>query len=326
MATARQTLLLSVLAALFAVDLAACADEHDAGPPAAGPPPSEDGGHGPDASADANAASDGGHTDAGPAPVILSTTPTEGARIYPRRVGEQSPETTSIEVLFSEPMDTSRSTVALATVFETRTLAAAWSEDGRTMTVTVPREPLSGAKPSYYRYGAGHRLDLRDLRSAAGALVDPSSGPTLDGVLDFQTLPEDFDLEHACGHANEALFATYGLAQDAMPRPLVDRGHKRYRLVFPQGTSEGEARIDHVLEASPPLSHATYRLYVDRNVRMTVTRLSDGAEMRSSVEPTPDACDGIRYMARAELYEGDAYHVFFLGDGVSTYFDAIVEW
>jgi hypothetical protein len=101
-------------------------------------------------------------------PFVVFTTPVEGAADVSTRTG-------AIEILFSEAMDTARTTVDLVSG-TTATLSGTWNAAGTRLTV-----------PAALVARAAYTIDLTGFQDATGNALDATHAYLGDGSLSFQT-------------------------------------------------------------------------------------------------------------------------------------------
>ncbi|ADO68818.1 Ig-like domain-containing protein [Stigmatella aurantiaca] len=320
-----------LLVACCALSLSAGCGDDEPGTPS---PPGQDGGP-PDAGGAPDAGSpdggDGGAPDAGPGdaggPWVLSSVPAEGStdlypvEVYYRTTGQKGlAERKVLTVTFNVPMDTSITQTMLYDKTdphaEPRPVEGTWSVDAKTLTLTV-LQPEEGG-PVLYGENA-YAVDLRGFQDAEGHSLDAAHAGLGDGRLDFQTAPNDELLNHACGHT--LADATAAVSASATPTgtlPRTDVTHKYYEVTVPSdgGAPSGHTRLRLLPEAS-------YLLFLDVQVSVSLSQLASGTPVDSALEQTPPACAGITSRVRFTTPGDDAdLRAHFMG---ASKFHAILE-
>ncbi|WP_084736291.1 hypothetical protein [Cystobacter ferrugineus] len=268
----------------------------------------------------------------GPArPFVTSASVDEGARdVYPLELFddvEAGPRPLTMRKRFSVTFNTAMKTaVATVTLLDRsgadvppRPLTGTWSDDARTLHVTVP-EPAGVVPP--LEEETAYALDLTALRGAeADAPLDPAVFLG-DGALDFTTSARDWDLEHACFHAlrNEprVVEAAAHLPEQGFPPP-TDRGHARYRVKLPDAP-QGYTEL-----VSRPSGDEDIVLYLDQGLVVGAVDAETNAELTVETRPAPPACTGISHVASFPVQGGErGYYLRFTGTPAST-FDFVLE-
>jgi hypothetical protein len=228
-----------------------------------------------------------------------------------------------LTVTFSGPMAPSPAQVTLSnrtdTSVEPRSLTGQWSEDHRTLTVTIPA-PEEGGPP--LEASSSYVVDLTKLKDAAGNPLD--GAPVLgDGKLDFTTGARESLLEHACTHAlvntPEALNAA--ATPFAFP-PTTDEGHKRYRLTLPGGDGSFQGYSEFI---SAPDGDETVTLFLNRRVPLAVRNDTESADVPVELLATEPACAGITHRARFGVTAGDMFYQLHYGPTDLATFEFVLE-
>lgn len=227
-------------------------------------------------------------------PHVTASSPAEGdTGVLPVQRFKQDAKTTGLQrlvtVSFSEPMDRQQAQVSLVDVdtpaTAPRALTGTWSEDGRSLSVTIPR-PQADLPP--LEEDRHYALDLTSLRDVSGNALDAAHEGLKDGRLDFTTGKRDRNLEHACAHA--LLDTPIALTAGASPTaayPAADTSHKAYALTLPaKGTSFlGYTEVVSAERDEPIV------MYLDREVAVTVHDVTETETViPSSLTPAPDVC------------------------------------
>lgn len=264
----------------------------------------------------------GGSTSGGPR--VLSSDPAEGWTTYAvEMLVKESVNRKLLVVTFSEEMDVTTATLPLRSLKDTRDVPLVWSNDGTTATVDVPLRTFDTPALRPLAYDASYRLDLTGLRSRAGAPLDTTAAPLGDGVLDFETFPEDRLLEHTCGHINDQVELTSGLSAAANGLPAIGIPHERYLLLFPPGAASGYAYM-----APPsvvPFDTWEYTAFLTEDVKLDVTERETGQPVAVTGYPVPHVCSGLRFARRFLASEKPStvmepgYDLVLSGEGFSSF-------
>ncbi|MFP2896747.1 Ig-like domain-containing protein [Corallococcus sp. 4LFB] len=279
-------------------------------------------------STDAGTGTDAGTPDAGTptsTATVTSSQPTEGeSDVYPLEMyldaSGQTPVISFRKVLtltFSEPMDPSAAQVTLhdrtdATV-PARVLTGAWSEDARTLTVTVPRTEES-TRP--LEVSTHYALSLEALKDAAGLALP-------DTALDFTTGERDPALEHACTHTlvNTPEAVTAGRTPFDFP-PDTHTGHARYDVTLRSGEA-GFGGYTGFISDPENAEHVT--LYLNQEVPTKVTNDTAGTDVASVLAPARFICAGITHTVTFTSEPGDQLHLLQFGPVDSEHIQFVLE-
>ncbi len=311
-----------------ALALTGCADDDPIVTPDAGTRTDA----GTDAGTDADAGTD---TDAGtPSPVtVTASQPAEGETdVYPLEMyldaSGQTPVIAFRKVLtltFSEPMDPSTSQVTLRdrtdTTAPARVLTGTWSEDARTLTVTVPRTEES-TRP--LEVSTRYALALDALRDTAGlALSSGTVGLGGDTALDFTTGERDPELEHACTHTlvNTPEAVTAGRTPFDFP-PDTNTGHTRYDVAL-RTVEGGFGGYTGFISDPENAEHVT--LYFNQEVPTKVTNDTTGTDVASVLAPARFICAGITHTATFAAEPGDQIYLFQFGPVAAEHIQFVLE-
>ncbi|MBZ4332283.1 Ig-like domain-containing protein [Corallococcus sp. AS-1-12] len=291
----------------------------------------------PDAGTSTDAGSDAGtSTDAGTSvssATVTTSRPSEGeADVYPLEMyldaSGQTPVIAFRKVLtltFSEPMDPSAARVTLHdrtdTTAPARVLTGTWSEDARTLTVTVPRTEES-TRP--LEVSTHHALSLDALKDAAGrALSADTVGLGGDTALDFTTGERDPELEHACTHtlANPPEAVTAGRTPFDFP-PDTHTGHARYDVTL-RPVEAGFGGYTGFISDPENAEHVT--LYLNQEVPTKVTNDTAGTDVASVLAPARFICAGITHTLTFTSEPGDQIHLLQFGPVASEHIQFVLE-
>ncbi|RUO94531.1 hypothetical protein D7Y11_04015 [Corallococcus sp. AB018] len=291
----------------------------------------------PDAGTSTDAGSDAGTgTDAGTTASTATVTtshPSEGETdVYPLEMyldaSGQTPVIAFRKVLtltFSEPMDPSAAQVTLHdrtdTTAPARVLTGTWSEDARTLTVTVPRTEES-TRP--LEVSTHHALALDALKDAAGRALSPATvGLGGDTALDFTTGERDPELEHACTHTlvNTPEAVTAGRTPFDFP-PDTHTGHARYDVTLRPGES-GFGGYTGFISDPENAEHVT--LYLNQQVSTKVTNDTSGTDVVSVLAPARFICAGITHTVTFTSEPGDQIHLFQFGPVATEHIQFVLE-
>ncbi|MDC0712824.1 Ig-like domain-containing protein [Stigmatella sp. ncwal1] len=260
-------------------------------------------------------------------PWVVSSIPAEGStdlypvEVYYRTTGQRGlAERKVLSIAFNVPMNTSVTQATLHdatdTSAEPRAVGGTWSTDAKTLTLTVlqPEEggPVLAGENAY-------AVDLRGFQDAEGHALDATHAGLGDGRLDFQTAPTDELLNHACGHTlADAAVAMNASAHPTGTLPRTDATHTYYEVTVPSdsGAPSGYTRLRLIPEAS-------YLLFLDAQVSVSLNQLASGTPVVSAWEQTPPACAGIGSRVRFTTPADDAdLRAHFTG---ASKFHAILE-
>ncbi|MBZ4372157.1 Ig-like domain-containing protein [Corallococcus sp. AS-1-6] len=291
----------------------------------------------PDAGTSTDAGSDAGtSTDAGTtvsSATVTTSRPSEGeADVYPLEMyldaSGQTPVIAFRKVLtltFSEPMDPSAARVTLHDRTDitapARVLTGTWSEDSRTLTVTVPRTEES-TRP--LEVSTHHALSLDALKDAAGrALSADTVGLGGDTALDFTTGERDPALEHACTHtlANPPEAVTAGRTPFDFP-PDTHTGHARYDVTL-RPVEAGFGGYTGFISDPENAEHVT--LYLNQEVPTKVTNDTAGTDVASVLAPARFICAGITHTLTFTSEPGDQIYLLQFGPVASEHIQFVLE-
>jgi len=279
MRTAAATTLLATCALLA---LTGC--DNDAPTP---PTPSPDAGTRPDAGTEPDAGATQG-------PIVIGSTPAEGEQdVLPVELFKLDATTTAVRkrvtLTFDTPMDPTAAEVTLidrtTPANAPRTLTGAWSEDGLTLSVVIPR-PEPDLPP--LEEETAYTLEFDGLRSAEGDAVDASHPGLGDGRLDFTTGRRDGTTEHACAHA--LLERPLPVTASASPTlyPATDASHAFYALTLPAG---GASFLGYTEVVSGESRDEPVILYLNQSIPVAVHDTTEGEDVISSaLEPARPVC------------------------------------
>ncbi|NOK37154.1 hypothetical protein HMI49_28550 [Corallococcus exercitus] len=283
----------------------------------------------PDAGTSTDAGTDAGSdagTDAGTSTAtVTASKPAEGeSDVYPLEMyldaSGQTPLIAFRKVLtltFSEPMDPSAARVTLHdrtdATLPARVLTGTWSEDARTLTVTVPRTEES-TRP--LEVSTRYALSLETLRDAAGRALS-------DATLDFTTGERDPALEHACTHTliNTPEAVTAGRTPFDFP-PDTQTGHARYDVTLRSGEA-GFGGYTGFISDPEHAEHVT--LYLNQEVPTKVTNDTAGTDVASVLAPARFICAGITHTVKFTSEPGDQIHLLQFGPVASEHIQFVLE-
>jgi hypothetical protein len=296
-----------LLATCLALVMTGCDDEEPGLTPDAGV--QTDAGTGTDAGTDA-----GTGTDAGPVSTatLVSAVPAQGATdVYPLEMFRDPAGQISfrkvLTLTFSEPMDPAAARVTVRDRTDTtapdRVLTGAWSEDARTLTVTVPRTEES-TRP--LEVSTHYAVALDALKDATGAALGGGA------ALHFTTGERDPELEHACTHtligAPEAV--TAGRTPFDFP-PDTNTGHTHYEVTLREGQG-GFGGYTGFISDPDKAEHVI--LFLDREAPVKVTNdTAGGAAVPSVLAPVRAVCAGITHTLTFTSEPGDQIYLFQFG-------------
>ncbi|WP_223639104.1 Ig-like domain-containing protein [Corallococcus sp. EGB] len=282
----------------------------------------------PTVSPDAGTSTDAGPDAGTPSSTATVTTahPAEGETdVYPLEMyldaSGQTPVIAFRKVLtltFSEPMDPSASQVTLHdrtdTTVPARVLTGGWSEDGRTLTITVPRTEES-TRP--LEVSTHYTLALDALRDAAGLALSPTA------ALDFTTGERDPELEHACTHTlvNTPEAVTAGRTPFDFP-PDTNTGHARYDVTL-RPVEGGFGGYTGFISDPENAEHVT--LYLNQWVPTKVTNDTAGTDVTSVLAPARFICAGITHTVTFASEPGDQLYLFQFGPVASEHVQFVME-
>ncbi|HYI00125.1 Ig-like domain-containing protein [Hyalangium sp.] len=232
-------------------------------------------------------------------PYVTQTNVPEGATdVYPVEVFSSAGNPGYRKVFtfrFSEPMDPS---VTLVTLHDAqlpssfRNLAGVWSPDRLTMTLTIS-PPSSGLPP--IEADKLQYLELNRLKDATGNLLDTTIPPLGDGRLNFRTLLNQRELNHACEHAEtQGPLLVTATSSVTAGTPRSDVLHGLYELTLPGSgnTFSGYTRAQLITNQTQPI-------FMNGAPELTVT---DPASPQTGIGvtllPVPPACPSITHEAR----------------------------
>ncbi|MGE6760189.1 Ig-like domain-containing protein [Corallococcus interemptor] len=278
----------------------------------------------PDAGSDAGTGTDAGTTVS--TATVTTSSPSGGETdVYPLEMyldaSGQTPVIAFRKVLtltFSEPMDPSAAQVALHdrtdTTVPARVLTGTWSEDARTLTVTVPRSEES-TRP--LEVSTRYAVALDALRDATG-LALPSNA-----ALEFTTGERDPELEHACTHTlvNTPEAVTAGRTPFDFP-PDTQIGHARYDVTLRAGEA-GFGGYTGFISDPENAEHVT--LYLNQEVPTKVTNDTAGTDVASVLAPARFICAGITHTVTFTSEPGDQIHLFQFGPVASERIQFVLE-
>ncbi|GMU07200.1 Ig-like domain-containing protein [Corallococcus caeni] len=305
-----------LFATCAALTLTGCADDAPIVTPDAG------------TSTDAGTGTDAGTPDAGTptsTATVTASQPAEGeSDVYPLEMyldaSGQKPLIAFRKVLtltFSQPMAPSAAQVTLhdrtdATV-PARVLTGTWSEDARTLTVTVPRTEES-TRP--LEVSTHYALSLEALKDAAGLALK-------DAALDFTTGERDPALEHACTHTlvNTPEAVTAGRTPFDFP-PDTHTGHARYDVTLRAGEA-GFGGYTGFISDPEHAEHVT--LYLNQEVPTKVTNDTAGTDVASVLAPARFICAGITHTVTFTSEPGDQIYLFQFGPVTSEHIQFVLE-
>ncbi|NBD10073.1 hypothetical protein [Corallococcus silvisoli] len=291
-----------------------------------------------DAGSDAGTKPDAGtNPDAGTtlsSATVTASLPAEGDKdVYPLEMhldtSGEKPLIAFRKVLtltFSDTMDTTAAQVTLHdrtdTTAPARVLTGTWSEEARTLTVTVPRTEES-TRP--LEVSTHYALALDALRDAAGRALAPSTvGLGGDVSLDFTTGERDPALEHACTHTlvNTPESVTAGRTPFDFP-PDTNTGHVRYAVTLRPGDLGFGGYTGFISDPENP-EHVT--LYLDQEVATAVTNdTAGGAPVPSVLAPARSICAGITHTVTFTSEPGDQIHLLRFGPVSAETFRFVLE-
>ncbi|RKH37216.1 Ig-like domain-containing protein [Corallococcus sicarius] len=319
-----------LFAACATLTLSGCDDEPTPVTPDAGVQTDAGADAGTDAGSDAG--TDAG-TDAGSTVTVTASQPAEGAtdvyplEMYPDTSGEK-PLIAFRKVLtltFSEPMDASRAQVTLRdrtdATMPARVLTGTWSEDARTLTVTVPRTEES-IRP--LEVSTRYTVALDALRDAAGHPLNPATAGLGDGALDFTTGERDPVMEHACTHTlvNTPEAVTAGRTPFDFP-PDTHTGHALYAVTLRAGEAGFGGYTGFI---SDPAKAEQVTLYLNQEMATKVTNdTAGGTDVASVLAPARFICAGITHTVKFPAEAGDQIYLFQFGPTPSEKFQFVLE-
>ncbi|WP_342376880.1 Ig-like domain-containing protein [Myxococcus stipitatus] len=227
-------------------------------------------------------------------PHVTASSPAEGATdVLPVQRFKQDAKTTGLQrvvtVSFSEPMDRQQAQVSLIDVAASdvapRALTGTWSEDGKSLSVTIPRPqadlpPLEEDRP--------YALDLTALRDVSGNTLDAAHEGLKDGRLDFTTGKRDRVVEHACAHAllDTPIPVTAGASPTAA-YPATDTSHKAYTLTLP---ASGSSFLGYTEVVSAEREESIV-MYLAHEFTVTVHDVTEAETViPTTLAPAPDVC------------------------------------
>lgn len=257
---------------------------------------------------------------------LTASHPAEGEKdVYPLEMyldtSGQTPVIAFRKVLtltFSEPMDPSAAQVTLHdrtdTTVPARVLTGTWSEDARTLTVTVPRTEES-TRP--LEVSTHYTLALDALRDAAGLALSPTA------ALIFTTGERDPALEHACTHTlvNTPEAVTAGRTPFDFP-PDTNTGHARYDVTL-RTVEGGFGGYTGFISDPENAEHVT--LYLNQAVPTKVTNDTTGTEVASVLAPARFICAGITHTVTFASEPGDQIYLFQFGPTSSEHVQFVLE-
>ncbi|QSQ12590.1 Ig-like domain-containing protein [Myxococcus landrumensis] len=227
-------------------------------------------------------------------PHVTASSPAEGATdVLPVQRFKLDAKTTGLQrvvtVSFSEPMDRQQAQVSLidlgSPTTATRALIGTWSEDGKSLSITIPRPqadlpPLEEDRP--------YALDLTALRDVSGNALDAAHEGLKDGRLDFTTGKRDRSLEHACAHA--LLDVPIPLTAGASPTaayPSADTSHKVYTLTLP---ASGASFLGYTEVVSAEREEPIV-MYLDQALTVAVHDVTEAETViPTTLAPAPEVC------------------------------------
>ncbi|RKH73442.1 hypothetical protein D7X96_01705 [Corallococcus interemptor] len=258
--------------------------------------------------------------------IVTTASPSEGETdVYPLEMyldaSGQTPVIAFRKVLtltFSEPMDPLAAQVALHdrtdTTVPARVLTGAWSEDARTLTVTVPH---TGESTRPLEVSTRYAVALDALRDAAGLAL------ASDAALEFTTGERDPELEHACTHTlvNTPEAVTAGRTPFDFP-PDTQTGHARYDVTLRAGEA-GFGGYTGFISDPENAEHVT--LYLNQEVPTKVTNDTAGTDVASVLAPARFICAGITHTVTFTPEPGDQLHLFQFGPVASEHIQFVLE-
>ncbi|RKH01546.1 hypothetical protein D7V97_28970 [Corallococcus sp. CA053C] len=286
----------------------------------------------PDAGVQTDAGTDAG-TDPRSTATVTTSQPAEGATdVYPLELysdtSGEKPLIAFRKVLaltFSEPMDSSAAQVTLRDrtdpTVPARVLTGAWSEDARTLTLTVPRTEES-TRP--LEASTHYTVELAALRDSAGHALDPATVGLGDGALDFTTGERDPVLEHACTHtlANTPEAVTAGRTPFDFP-PDTNTGHTRYAVTLRAGATGFGGYTGFI---SDPANAEHVTLFLNQAVATKVTHDTEGGtDVASVLAPARFICVGITHTVTFTAEPGDQIYLLQFGPTPAEMFQFVLE-
>ncbi|RKI68569.1 hypothetical protein D7X55_12175 [Corallococcus sp. AB049A] len=258
--------------------------------------------------------------------IVTTASPSEGETdVYPLEMyldaSGQTPVIAFRKVLtltFSEPMDPLAAQVALHdrtdTTVPARVLTGAWSEDARTLTVTVPH---TGESTRPLEVSTRYAVALDALRDATGLALSPGA------ALEFTTGERDPELEHACTHTlvNTPEAVTAGRTPFDFP-PDTQTGHARYDVTLRAGEA-GFGGYTGFISDPENAEHVT--LYLNQEVPTKVTNDTAGTDVASVLAPARFICAGITHTVTFTSEPGDQLHLFQFGPVASEHIQFVLE-
>ncbi|MDX2088056.1 MAG: Ig-like domain-containing protein [Kofleriaceae bacterium] len=147
----------------------------------------------------------------------------------------------TIELQFTEPMDTSLDTVQLVDETDpsaptTQTVQGTWSQDGTTLSFVLAEEtgyePLQGEHHYVVRFA--------HLRGADGLAVDAGATHYSGAALRFRTQPTNPQLDHTCIHLLYDTCEQVDAFAMSLPwAPTTDQAHSYFEVTLPPADEGG---------------------------------------------------------------------------------------
>ncbi|AGC48706.1 hypothetical protein MYSTI_07434 [Myxococcus stipitatus DSM 14675] len=245
-------------------------------------------------------------------PHVTASSPAEGATdVLPVQRFKLDAKTTGLQrvvtVSFSEPMDRQQAQVSLIDIttpaVAPRALTGVWSDDGKSLSLTIPR-PQADLPP--LEEDRHYALDLTALRDVSGNALDSVHEGLKDGRLDFTTGKRDRVVEHACAHA--LLDTPIPLTAGASPTaayPAADTSHKVYALTLP---ASGAAFLGYTEVVSAEREEAIV-MYLGHEFTVTVHDVTEAETLiPTSLTPAPEVCvPVITHMLKFTAPAGDRF-------------------